>query len=142
MFNIYIYNYKVVQNWYFEIIHIYKVFQLSHFRLFINIKFYKCFFITINEGFTTWQQFWVVILDVFFCHFTMGNSFWTLKTKEKVLWPNGHRFWEVIFWSFFAHFTILKLVFGSKNERKGFMTKRTPVSRSHFFIIFCSFYDL
>ena len=71
--------------------------------------------------------------------FTTYKRLLALESKETVLWPNGHQFWEVDFWWFFGHFHHVYVFFGSKIERNGRMTKRTPVLRSHFLMTFWSF---
>jgi len=62
--------------------------------------------------------------------------FWSLKSKEKVIRPNGHQFWEVIFGWFFGYFTTYNSFLDSKDERKGPTTKQTPVLKSHFWVVF------
>ena len=71
--------------------------------------------------------------------FTTYKRLLALESKETVLWPNGHQFWEVDFWWLFGHFQHVYVFFGSKIERNGRMTKRTPVLRSRFVMIFWSF---
>jgi len=74
--------------------------------------------------------------------FTTYKRLLALESKETVLWPNGHQFWEVDFWWLFGHFHHVYVFFGSKIERNGRTTKRTPVLRSRFLMIFWWIYIL
>ena len=90
---------------------------------------------------------WTLVLrtrffDDFLLIFNMCTCFLALKSKETVLWPNGHQFWEVDFWWLFGHFHHVYVFFGSKIERNGRMTKRTLVLRSQFWITFWWIYIL
>ena len=77
----------------------------------------------------------------FFVIFTIYTLLLALKLQQTVVWLKGHQFWEVDFWWLFDHFYRyhLYVFFGSKIGRNGRMTKRTPVLRNRFLMIFWSF---